>query len=460
MKWKRAVALGAFLCVPLSGFGSALPQAGDSPETKSHGFAERRVAFEDAWSQASKEDRDRLRAEVRRYRNVGLPALRQVNSARLVRWTRVLNGHEVSELPTALEDWMGNVEVRLLPGWMVEQHATEGPQILAHVLAPSQPPGLPASDKPARIQLDWVNAKGERKLARATTVAPADFGARGFELFLNYPSESGTGWRLEPSLVLADTTLWGHPAGFFTPSVWVTGLEGHPSSFAVMRLQKSGFRDMRWGGLSFLFENKPSFKVSDPRGGSQMTLTRHAHPNPKKPVRALVWVVVPGSQLLDSEFIGERGRSWNALAANGVTIIASHAPLQGSKDAQDSASSTMIRETKELTGVPKILVVRGNLARGLGIGSKKAFEGFDALVLQNPRNNNAAPRVPFGEAPTLFLFPSDPWKAPTVPASQRAVANMDPPAVMSMDTARYIGQYLDFLAPKAGETTASGAEER
>ncbi len=467
MKCNRAVALGVFLCAVLSGFASALPQAGDDPQTKSHGFAERRVAFENAWIQAGKEDRDRLRAEVRRYRNVGLSALRQVDSARLVRWTRVLNGHEVSSLPSDLENWMGNLEVRLIPGWRDPKTAKADPQIITQVLAPSQPPGLLAAQGSSQFQLHWVNEKGERKLARSVPVEGPDFGALGFDLFLQCPANEAGTWWLEPSLSFDNATIWGHPCefplrAFNLPDLGPT--DGPKPSrawmLAKLGLQTTGFRDMRWGGIEALLLNRHEhFDQSNPLKHGPGTLTARLSLQGKAPARALVWVVVPGAQLLEGEFIGQRGLGWRALAAKGVTIVASHAPLIVSKDSPDSASATMLRETKALSGIPRILVVRGNLARGLGIGSKRAFDGFDALVLQNPRNRDAAPTAPFGEAPTLFLLPSDPWKTPTVPGTQRAVASMDPPAVMCMDTARHIGQFLDFLAPKKIETTASDTEE-
>ncbi len=460
MKWNLAVALGAFLSVASSVPGTASPQAGNAAETKSHGFAERRVAFEDTWQRAGEEDRDRLRSEIRRYRNVGLSALRQVDSARLVRWTRMLSGHEISRLPSDLENWMGNVEVRVIPGWMLKEVAQANPQVLALVLAPSQPPFPPKAGEHAQFRLHWVNDKGERTLARAAQVTAADFGTRGFEVFLNSPGAAGGHWRLEPSLELGDKTVWGHPVGFYLPSV-LPELQGAGARAgkAMLRLQESGFRDQRWGGLGSMFAGAPASNLKESSSGGPRSLTLPASSQGKQAARALVWVVVPGARLLEGEFIGKRGEAWRALAAKGVTIVASHAPLVGSKEALISASSAMIQETKDLSGIPRILVVRGNLARGLGVGSKKAFDGFDALVLQNPRNRNMAPRAPFGEAPTLFLLPSDPWKGPTVPGTQRAVASMDPPAVMSMDTARYIGQYLDFLAPKKDETGASGTED-
>ncbi|MCP5020957.1 MAG: hypothetical protein GY930_04190 [bacterium] len=467
MKWNRAIAFGAFLCVTLSGFGSALPQAGDAPETKSHGLAERRVAFEDAWSHASKENRDRLRAEVRRYRNVGLSALRQVNPARLVRWTRILKGHEVSSLPSDLENWMGKLEVRLIPGWRDPKTAQADPQIITQILAPSQPPGLLAAEGASQFQLHWVNEKGERKLARSVSVDGSDFGALGFELFLQCPANTAGTWWLEPSLSFDNATIWGHPGVFFLREFKLPDLgptdEHKPKRawmLAKLDLQTKGFRDMRWGGAEALLLNRHEhFDQSSPLTHGRGTLTARLSPQGKAPARALVWVVVPSAQLLEGEFIGQRGLRWRALAAKGVMIVASHAPLIGSIDSQDTASATMLRETKALSGIPRILVARGNLARGLGAGSKRAFDGFDSLVLQNPRNRDAAPTVPFGEAPTLFLLPSDPWKAPIVPGTQRVVASMDPPAVMSMDTAHHIGQHLDFLAPKKSETTASGAEE-
>ena len=110
--------------------------------------------------------------------------------------------------------------------------------------------------------------------------------------------------------------------------------------------------------------------------------------------------------------------------------------------------------------IPRILVVRGNQARGLGLASQGGFQGFDALVLQGPRRSEAAPKAPFAGAPTLFLLPSDPWESPRVPAGQKAVASMDPPAVMAMELPRYLLENLELLTSKVGGGEASGGEPR
>jgi hypothetical protein len=465
--------LGLFAVLTLAGLpGVAASASQDSPQIdkQAHAFAERRFRFENAWHGATPEDRDRLRVEVRRYRNVGLPALSHVDSARLVRWTRILNGHGVSELPTELEAWMARLELRLVPGYGTANSLESNPQVIAHVLAPSQPPAFPKAGASVKFELQWVRVDGKRIPARSVPVRRTDFSKKGFELYLQVPKGPSGFWHLEPSLVLVDRTLWGHPAEFGMGLVWPGFPDGPESgsawAAAALQLNRRGFRNMSWGGFSGLWSgegfDKPGVVLERAADGQSLTLRADSPEGSDDSTlcTAIVWIALPGGRLLEGEFLGTRRDAWRALANRGVTVIASHAPLAATGAKRGPASHRMVQETQHLGDVPRILVVSGNQARGLGLASKDVLTGFDALVLQGPRGAEAAPRTPFDGVPTLFLLPSDPWDSPTVTATQKAVASMDPPAVMAMDLPRYILENLDFLTARAGPATASGGEPR
>ncbi|MDF1838109.1 MAG: hypothetical protein P1V35_09590 [Planctomycetota bacterium] len=451
----------------LLGSSMALPQVGPKVDPEVHALAERRFRFESTWSKASPAHKDRLRAEVRRYRNVGLPALRHVDSPRLVRWTRILNGHSVSELPTDLEQWIARLELRLIPGWGSTSTLDGDPQLVVHVLAPSQPPAFPKSEAGSKLTLTWLGPAGERVLARSVSVQAKDFSRNGFELFLQAPGDHLGTWMLEPALVLPNQTWTGHPIEFVMRRQWPGfpdgAPDGSPWEAAISQWGKTGFRNMRWGGCSGLLDGELSnlrdLVMERSADGQCLTLRSKSAEGPEL-CKALVWVALPGGHLLESELLGERAAAWKALVDQGVTVMVSHAPLVLPGQTKGSASQRMAQETVELGDVPRILVVRGNQARGLGLGSKEVFQGFNALVLQGPRRTETVPTAPFEGAPTLFLFPSDPWESPQVPAGQKAVASMDPPAVMAMDLPRYLAENLELLTSKVGDGKPSAGEPR
>jgi len=315
-----------------------------------------------------------------------------------------------------------------------------------------------------------VGSDGQRSAARSVPVGRKDFSKKGFELFLQVPDDSPGMWLLEPSLVLEDRTLWGHPAEFHMAKQWPGFPDGPESGSswadALGALQETGFRDMRWGGFRGLWNGEvfggSGMELQWAADGQSLTLRAETSnaPDGGKECLAIVWIVVPGARLLEGEFLGTRSAAWRRLVDRGVTVIASHAPLSTPGSNPDMASRRMAKETQHLGDVPRILVVRGNQARGLGLGPKRVFEGFDALVLQSPRSTEAALRAPFAGAPTLFLLPSDPWESPAVASGQKATASMDPPAVMAKDLPRYLLENLELLTSQGGPEKATGAEPR
>jgi hypothetical protein len=463
----KSLRFGALATLPwvlLSSVIVATPQEPSIAESEAHGFVERRLEFEQAWDEADSERRDRLRNEIRRYRNVGVPVLQQVDSARLVRWTRLLRGHGISSLPSELENWMARLEMRLVPGVRSAEDLARDPQIIVRVLAPSLPPQFCDSPELARLVLHWVDPQGQRTVARRVPVKEADFKANGFELFLQLPQSVPGLWRLEPDLVCGEGVLEGHPASFFlgTPGAFAqetTEPQG-PRVRALERLGMTGFRDLRWGALGTWMglegQNQEPLAVE----GLSGALALGWEPGADGRQRALVWVVVPGNRLLEAEFLGARGVAWRALGARGVTIVASHAPLLSSSAEDPSASTALQALAQRFEGVPKILVVRGHLARGLAVAPPTALEGFDSLVVLGARPSNAAPKAPSGPGRTLFLLPTDPWPAPELPSSQRAVVSMDPPLIMASDLPRYLMGNLDFLASQDGKPGALDVEPR
>ncbi len=461
--WIRALGLCAAVCVIgfSNGTLAGTPQA-SAVDADSHGFAERQYRFEAAWTAASTESKDLLRAEIRRYRNVGLPALSHVDSPRLVRWTNILVGRKVGRLPGDLEQWVARLELRLTPNAVTAEALKKDPQLTARVLAPSLPPAFPGAQSPVKLQLTWVGPAGESQISRSVAVKATDFSKNGFGLYLRAPEGTDGLWHLEPSLVLGEQTLWGNPAPFGRGLAQRDSSEGSqadsPWSQCVEQLRKGGYRDMRWGGFEGLLSGTAS-------GHAGLTMERSPDGRcltlkSKAPCKAIVWVALPGARLLESEFLGPRLGPWKALAEKGVTVIASHEPLVATGPEAMNAARRMARETQQFDGATRILVVRGNQGRGLGLGPGDPFEGFDALVLQGPRNREAAPRAPFPGASTLFLLPSDPWDSPKVPAGQKAVASMDPPAVMAMELPRYLLENLAHLTSQVGKDKPSGGEPR